>query len=102
MAFVPVVKVADVPVGRGTLVEVHGLALAVFNAGGGRFHACGAVCPHEDGPLADGWIEADAAICPWHGFDYDLASGLCRAEPALAVAVYPARVVRNMVEVDVP
>lgn len=102
MAFVGVVKAIDVPVGRATFVEARGLALAVFNAGGGRFHACGAVCPHEEGPLSEGWIEAGAAVCPWHGFDFDLVTGVCRVDADLAVAVYPARVVGDTVHIDLP
>lgn len=102
MAFVPVVRAIDVAVGRATFVEARGLALAVFNAGGGRFHACGAVCPHEDGPLSEGWIEAGAVVCPWHGFDFDLLTGVCRVDTDLAVAVYPARVIGDTVQVDLP
>ena len=52
MAFVAVARTGDVPDGQGRFVEVDGRLLAVFNAGGGRFHACGAICPHEDGPLS--------------------------------------------------
>jgi nitrite reductase (NADH) small subunit len=102
MSFVRVVNGGDVPVGHGVLVEHNGVSLAVFNRGGGRFAACGAVCPHEDGPLADGWIEGDAVVCPWHGFDFDLATGQCRVDEDLAIAVYPVRVVDDAVEVDLP
>jgi len=102
VAFTRVVRAADVPPGRGLLVEQDGLVLAVFNAGDGRFFACGAICPHEDGPLADGWLEAGAAVCPWHGFDFDLATGRCRVDPDLAVPVYRARLQGDAVEVDLP
>jgi nitrite reductase (NADH) small subunit len=102
MAFVTVAKAADIPVGQGTLVEVHGRAVALFNGGGGRFYACGAVCPHEQGPLAEGWLEAGAVVCPWHGFDFDVDTGRCRADDNLAIAVYAVRVRGDAVEVDVP
>jgi nitrite reductase/ring-hydroxylating ferredoxin subunit len=102
VAFVRVAGTEEIPVGHAKLVEKDGITVAVFNAGGRRFYACGALCPHEDGPLADGWLEGDAAICPWHGFDYELATGRCRADPDLAIPVYPVRVVGNSVEVDVP
>jgi nitrite reductase/ring-hydroxylating ferredoxin subunit len=102
MALVPVARARDIPVGQGAFVEHGGLALAVFNAGGGRFYATGPICPHEDGPLSEGWLEGDAVICPWHGFDFDLATGACRVDPDLAVPVYPARVRGEQVEVDLP
>ena len=101
----PFVKVADaetIPVGQGTVVESGGVTVAVFNGGNGRFHACGAVCPHEDGPLGEGWLEGEAVVCPWHGFDFDLRTGRCLVDEALAVPVYPARVVEGAVEVDLP
>jgi nitrite reductase/ring-hydroxylating ferredoxin subunit len=58
MPFVPVARVEDIAVGHATYAEHDGIAVAVFNAGGGRFHAHGATCPHEDGPLAEGWLES--------------------------------------------
>lgn len=101
----PVVKVPDaaaIPVGHGVLVEQDGAVFSVYNGGGGRFYACGAVCPHEDGPLADGWLEGDAVVCPWHGFDFDLTTGRCLVDPDLAIPIYPTRVVGNAVEVHLP
>ena len=102
MAFVGVVRVDEIPVGHGVLVERDGLPLAVFNAGGGRFHATGPICPHEDGPLSEGWIEAGAVVCPWHGFDFNLATGRCHVDPDLSVPVYAVRVTDGLVEVDLP
>ncbi len=100
MAFVPVARAAEIPAGRGVLVERAGRACAVFNAGGGRFYACSPTCPHEDGPLAGGWLEGEVVVCPWHGYDFDLATGRCRVDGDMAVAVYPVRVVNGEVEVD--
>lgn len=102
MGFVPLVKAIDIAVGRGAYIDTGGATVAVFNGGAGRFFACGSICPHEDGPLAEGWLEGDAVVCPWHGFDFDLKSGACQAEPGLSVPVYAVRVVAGMVEVDLP
>jgi len=102
MAFVAVARTSEIPVGQGAFVERDGLALAVFNAGAGRFYATGPICPHEDGPLSEGWVEAGTAICPWHGFDFDLETGVCRVDSDLAIPVYPVRVRGDVVEVDLP
>jgi nitrite reductase (NADH) small subunit len=102
MAFVRVAATAEIPVGQGTLVDVGGVTLALFNAGGGRFHATSPLCPHEDGPLAEGWIEGDAVVCPWHGFDFELGTGRCRVDEGLAITVYPVRVTGGDIEVDLP
>ena len=101
MAFVPVVRADEIAVGKGRLVEAGVFTLAVFNGGAGRFYAVSALCPHEDGPLADGWLEADTVVCPWHGFDFDLATGECRVADDLSIGVYATRIVNGMVEVDV-
>ena len=102
MAFVRVAAATEIPVGQGTQVDVGGVTLALFNAGGGRFHATSPLCPHEDGPLAEGWIEGDAVVCPWHGFDFELATGRCRVDEGLAITVYPVRVTGGDIEVDLP
>jgi nitrite reductase/ring-hydroxylating ferredoxin subunit len=102
MAFVRVAAVGDIPVGHGALLDVKGVTLALFNAGAGRFHATSALCPHEDGPLAEGWLEGDAVVCPWHGFDFDLKSGRCRVDEDLSICVYPVRISGDSVEVDLP
>ena len=102
MPFVAVAGTSDIPVGHGALLDVNGVTLALFNAGGGRFHATSPLCPHEDGPLAEGWLEGDAVVCPWHGFDFDLGTGRCRVDEDLSIAVYPVRVAGDRVEVDLP
>ena len=102
MPFVRVADVADIPEGHGAYFDRGGHAVAVFNAGGGRFHAMSPLCPHEDGPLADGWIEGAAVVCPWHGFDFDLATGKCLVDPDLCISVYPVRIAGTAIEVDLP
>jgi nitrite reductase/ring-hydroxylating ferredoxin subunit len=102
MPFVCVARVTDIPVGQGRLVEDGSIAVAVFNAGGGRFHAVSALCPHEDGPLAEGWLEGDTVVCPWHGFDFDVATGACRVADDLSIGVYRTRVSDGVVEVELP
>jgi nitrite reductase (NADH) small subunit len=102
MPFVKVAEAEAIPVGQGTLVDHGGTTVAVFNGGDGGFYACGATCPHEEGPLAEGWLEGEAVVCPWHGFDFDLKTGRCRVDERLTIPVYPARVTGGAVEVDLP
>ena len=102
MPFRRVATPAEIAAGQGRLVESGGLSVAVFNAGEGRYYACGGSCPHEDGPLAEGWLEGESVVCPWHGFSFDLASGRCLVDPDLAIRVYAVRVTNDAVEVDLP
>jgi nitrite reductase/ring-hydroxylating ferredoxin subunit len=88
---VRVAAVSDIRVGRGRTVEVDGLFLAIFNAGEGRYHALSGACPHEDGPLGQGALLGARVVCPWHGFDFDVRTGVCGVAPDLAVSVYPVQ-----------
>jgi nitrite reductase (NADH) small subunit len=100
---VRVASVGEIPVGRGKTVEVDGFPVAVFNAGGGRYHALSGACPHEGGPLGDGaFLGGDTAVCPWHGFDFDVQTGTCGVAPDLSVSVYPVRVAGADLLVELP
>ncbi len=88
MPYVKVAEVDEIGVGQGTLIERGGMTIAVFNAGGGCFYATSPSCPHEDGPLAEGWLE--------------LATGACRVAPGLKVSIYAVRVNGTAVEIDLP
>ena len=99
---VRVASVGEVPVGRGKTVEVDGLPLAIFNAGGGHYQAMSGSCPHEGGPLADGVLLGDSVVCPWHGFDFDARTGACKVASDLSVTVYPVRVTGSDVLVELP
>jgi nitrite reductase/ring-hydroxylating ferredoxin subunit len=85
-----VARVADVPVGGCKRVEVSGRAIAIYNVGG-RFYALFDRCPHQGGPLSAGTVATDLrsdrpgqlcfdparsyVTCPWHGWEFDLATG---------------------------
>jgi nitrite reductase (NADH) small subunit len=99
---VRVAVIGEIPTGRGKAVEVEGIPLAVFHAGGDRYHVLAGVCPHEGGPLGQGALLGDQVVCPWHGFDFDVRSGACDVSPDLAVTVYPVRVAGADILVELP
>ena len=41
-------------------------------------------------------------MCPWHGFDFDVRTGVCNVAPDLSVTVYPVRVAGSDVLVELP
>ncbi|MCB0871998.1 MAG: nitrite reductase (NAD(P)H) small subunit [Thermoleophilia bacterium] len=77
-----------VPVGEGREFLVDGRRIAVFRPRSGTLAATDAVCPHRQGPLADGIIGMDSVVCPLHGRRFSLTSGEDDAGPC-AVRVYP-------------
>src|SRR6186997_3322888 len=65
----------DVPEeGRVRSVVVDGRSIAMARCGG-RLGALENRCPHQGGPLGEGSIEHGLLRCPWHGYDYDPATG---------------------------
>jgi nitrite reductase (NADH) small subunit len=49
------------------------------------------VCPHRGGPLAEGVIEHGKIVCPWHRWEFDLATGQATQSAAVKAMTYPLR-----------
>ncbi|NNF10064.1 MAG: Rieske 2Fe-2S domain-containing protein [Acidimicrobiia bacterium] len=65
----------ELAVGHITTVVAGKRALAISRTENG-WGALDNHCPHQGGPLGDGEIdERGWVICPWHGYEYDPASG---------------------------
>ena len=73
--FVKAADVHDVPPGSGKCVTVEGKEIALFNLDG-TFHAIDNTCLHRGGPLAEGELEGTIVTCPWHGWQYDVTTGI--------------------------
>jgi len=89
--FVRVIGTADVKPGHGIVAEVNGKILAVFNVDG-AFRAIDNTCIHRGGPLGEGDVEGSIVTCPWHGWQYDVTTGACVANPTTKVEQYEVRV----------
>ncbi len=81
--FVAVASSADIPPGHAKAYIVGNREIGVFNVDG-TFYAIDNTCPHQGGPLADGWIEGCIVTCPWHGWAFDVRSGQLIAMPGLS------------------
>jgi nitrite reductase/ring-hydroxylating ferredoxin subunit len=107
MATYDVPQAKDLRPGEKIIVNVGGREFGIFNVEG-RLRAIRNVCPDQSGPLCLGdvfdRIEADVTAgrqirefvqekhpvvaCPWHGWEYDLATGECLWNPRYRVRVY--------------
>jgi nitrite reductase (NADH) small subunit len=72
--FVPVATTGDIPVGQARAYVVGDREVAIFNLGG-DFYAIENACPHQGGPLAEGWFENGVVTCPWHAWCFNVRSG---------------------------
>ncbi len=91
--FIKVATKQELAPGKGMLVMAHGKPIALFNFHG-EFYAINAVCPHMGGPLSEGKIVGDSSVvsCPWHGWTFDLCTGLPDHPGGHSVSAYEVKV----------
>jgi len=73
-AFVFVAPAREIPDGGARAFRVGRYEVAIFNVDG-CFYAIENSCPHQGGPLAEGWLEGSMVTCPWHGWCFDVRTG---------------------------
>ena len=101
-------KLADFPWGERRILEIDGRSIGVINVGG-TFHALRNNCPHHGAPLCEGVVKGtmddppaheysyirhnEYIVCPWHGYEFTLATGRLLVEPdTLRVRTYEVAV----------
>ena len=83
---------AEIPPGASKVVEINEHVVAIFNLGG-EFYAIDNVCPHQGGPLGEGYLEDTGVVsCPWHAWNFNIRTGLSPIDPDVKVSCYPVRV----------
>ena len=87
MAFVRATKKDEVPPGTIRELQLNGKTIALANVDGKLF-AIDNTCLHRGGPLGQGYLEGDKVTCPWHGWEYYVATGKTTMNPAVGVACY--------------
>lgn len=103
-----VASVAEIPPGQRLIVTIAGRSIGVFNVNG-TFYALRNSCPHQGGELCRGALvglatagrpgeihytrEGEILRCPWHGWEFDLATGRSVFDPnRTRVRSYPVEV----------
>lgn len=64
----------SVPPGKARAFNVGRYEIALFNVDG-NYYALENACPHQGGPIAEGWVEHLTVTCPWHAWCFDLRTG---------------------------
>ena len=99
--FVKVAKTSELPDQKAKGVDVQGRVLALFNLGG-EYYCIDDACPHEEGPLCEGFIEGEEVECPWHAARFNIKTGALTEGPGYEdVKTYRVRVVGDDIEVEV-
>jgi chlorite dismutase len=90
--WLPVASAAELPAGSTKVVYYRGDQVALYNVAG-KLYAIGNRCSHANGPLADGVIEGEAVICPYHDSKFDLNTGEpLRAPASRRLPVYEVKI----------
>jgi nitrite reductase (NADH) large subunit len=106
--WVKVGAVADFPVNGGRTIKYGRAQIAVYNfASRGQWYACQNMCPHKmEMVLARGIIGDQDGIpkvaCPMHKKTFSLESGTCLSGEQLSVQVFPVKVERDEVYLELP
>ena len=103
-----VAHVSEIPAGKRKIVTIDGRSIGIFNVNG-AFFAVRNSCPHQGGELCLGPTvglatadkpgeirysrEGEILRCPWHGWEFDLATGRSVFDPnRTRVKSYPVEV----------
>lgn len=91
---------ADIPDSRAKVLRVEGAGeIAVFRDGDAA-RALSNRCIHQGGPLGEGQIIGGCVTCPWHGYQFDAATG-CSPPPFTdRVRTYAVRIEAGRVLVN--
>ena len=100
----------DVPDGGRIVVDVNGIEIGIFRIHG-ALRAYANSCPHVGGPVCQGLLihrvverlddrlrsmgddfsDDMNIVCPWHGYEFDLATGRHPGKPSIRLISYPVR-----------
>lgn len=105
-------RAESVPAERGLLVRANGIEIGIFRRGD-QFYAFENVCPHQGGPVCSGVVigrveqvlredktvaferespEDLHVICPWHGVEYEIATGECVTDRRMRLREFEVQV----------
>jgi nitrite reductase/ring-hydroxylating ferredoxin subunit/uncharacterized membrane protein len=97
--FTRAAREADLREGQPVRGEVDGVRIVLVRRGT-RIFAIGERCSHLGGPLAEGRVEDDGIVCPWHGSRFALEDGRVLDGPAtMPQPCFETRVRDGFVEV---
>lgn len=100
-------RVEEIPPGGRKIVRVEGREIGIFNLDG-NFYALRNSCPHQAARVCLGRVvgtalpsnvyefkygrEGRILRCPWHEWEYDIATGESVFDPEVRIKTYPVDV----------
>ena len=112
---VEVCLVDELAPGQKKIVDVDNRSIGIFNVAG-QFYALANRCPHAGGELCRGevtgtssaeqpyaitWHRAGEIVrCPWHSWEFDIATGNTITEPKRSVRTYKTVIKKGRVYIE--
>jgi 3-phenylpropionate/trans-cinnamate dioxygenase ferredoxin subunit len=98
--FVEVMRLEELPPGKGTTVTVGGKDVALFNVDG-TIYAMEDSCLHQGLSLGTSKLEGKVVTCRGHGWRYDVTTGCTLHVKDFGVATYPVKLVEGKIMISV-
>lgn len=89
--FRTIAHTGEIPPGQGKIFEIDGNPIAIWNLNG-NYYAFQSVCPHRGGPVGEGEVEGNVITCPWHGWSFDVTTGVSPINPAAKLTKYDVQI----------
>ena len=84
------------------MIRVGEKTLAFFKVEG-VYYAISNACPHKGGPLGQGDLCGHVVTCPWHGWTWDVRTGVNARIPSVRpVQCYPVKANDGQLYVELP
>lgn len=100
MNFVDAVSLDELKKNKRKTVNINNQEVTLFYLEG-NVYAINSVCPHKGGPLAEGDLNGEEVVCPWHAFMFNVKTGQCLNHLGISVKSYKVKVEDNKVKVSV-
>ena len=99
--YVPIATLDEMPPGSRKVVAIDGREIALFSVGD-AFYAIDNTCPHQGGPLVEGWLEGTTITCPWHAWCFDLRTGAMTLGDFSTVETFEIRIDGRVISIATP
>jgi nitrite reductase (NADH) small subunit len=97
--WIRIASLSECPPGSARELVADDRVIALFNVEG-DIYALDGICPHQGGPLGKGTVAGCIVTCPWHGWQFDIRTGLLQTTSSLRHTAFPTKVTGDQVYVD--
>jgi nitrite reductase (NADH) small subunit len=75
-------------VGAGRTVEAPTGRMVTLFRYEGQVYALDDTCTHEDAPIGEGEVCGSMITCPYHEWEFDFTTGVCKTDPSRPLAIF--------------